>query len=356
MTNTAGQFRFYHQPDGGGPEMFEYLYDRLFAYKNEMRRFMAAYFNGSRATSGFKSAELKKFLKRFGGTLRAASDATKQNWVRVLAHIFILSEADVLQVIATSDVDAEADPATMDDPGPRTGKEGTARPGEEGTARPGEEGGALAVSVPTPQFTDAPASITVEAALELLADNTNSVDQIKNSRAPDRFIWTLIKYRRKSLRALWYAVFVGLGIPEADATQALNFMDPTFVDASKNTNAYSGIRTSGAHGVYPRLDDFFVRNRNTISKDFASRSSAIRAKYAAVFFSRFFGLRGKYYAKDLFALSTAELSQAAQLSRITIDVVTMDSTWSDGQPPEQIPTAAEMRGYRTGPVDFTGYL
>jgi len=212
------------------------------------------------------------------------------------------------------------------------------------------------VSVPTPQYTDSPPSITLESALELLQDNTNSVEQITRSGAPDSYKWVLVKYRRKSLRALWYAVFVGLKIPESDATQALNFMDPTFVDASKNVNEYSGIRTNGAHGVYPRFDQFLIRNRNVINEHFTTRSPQIRVKYAAVFFSRFFGLRGKYYAKDLFGLSSTELSQAAQLSRIAIDVLQMDSTHSDGQPPDRMPTTADLRGYRTGPEDFSNKL
>ena len=341
-------------------DLFEILADDLGYAKKSIVDFIEAYYSSvvfadTKVTAADARLEaVRGWIFRLG--LRDTITQTKKNWAELLSTMYGVRLAMILILInsiaAEPDTgeDASTQPAGPVQPtGPIIASTGDG-------SRPGEEGTAVAVSIPTPQYTDAPPSITMESALELLADNTNSVDQIVRSNAPARFIWTLTKYRRKSIRALWYAVFVGLGIPAADATQALNFLDPTFVDASKDTNSYSGIRTNGAHGIYPRLDAFFVRNRNAINKDFASRSSSIRAKYAAVFFSRFFGLRGKYYAKDLFALSTAELSQAAQLSRIAIDVLTMDSTHQDGQPPDQMPTAAEMRGYRTGPVDFTGYL
>lgn len=335
--------------------LYELLSDGADGAKDQVKTFLDSYYTSDTfkalniPVNVAKTTSVTRWIYRFG--LNSATTATKQKWANLFSSMYGIPIAVLLAIIES--VQGETDsgdstvPAQPEGPIIATTGDGS---------RPGEEGTAVAVSVPTPQYTDAPPSITVEAALELLADNTNSVDQIIRSNAPERFIWTLVKYRRKSIRALWYAVFVGLGIPAEDATAALNNMDPTFVDASKNVNSYSGIRTNGAHGVYPRLDAFFVRNRNVINKNFASRSSPIRAKYAAVFFARFFGLRGKYYAKDLFALSTAELSQAAQLSRIAIDVLSMDSTHQDGQPPDQMPTAAEMRGYRTGPVDFTGYL
>jgi hypothetical protein len=211
-------------------------------------------------------------------------------------------------------------------------------------------------SVATPQFTDPPATVTFENAMSSLADQTNSIQQIVRSNAPDRYKWYLVKYRRKSLRALFFAALTGLGATPADVTQFLNFMDPTFVDASRNTQEFSGIRLSGRHGAYPRTDAFFLKYFDTFSKDFASRSSQIRTQYAATFFARIFGLRGKTYAQKLFALSGAELAQAAKLSAPPIDVVLMDYTHSDGVPQGPQPTAEEMRGYQTGPIDFLGPL
>ena len=218
------------------------------------------------------------------------------------------------------------------------------------------DGGATMTSVPTPQFTDPPAAFSLENAMSKLADVTNSVQQITRSRAPDRLQWYLIKYRRKSLRALWFAVFTGLGASPEDATQTLNFLDPTFVDVSKDVNEYSGIRTSGKHGVYPQLDAFFQKYLAKFSAYFAERSSDIRTQYAGTFFNRFFGLRGKSYAQRLFSLSAVELAKAAKLSATPLDIVTMDYTFSDGPKDDSVPTANEMSGYMTGPIDYTGSL
>jgi hypothetical protein len=319
--------------------LFNLLSDGAGGAKDQVKDFLDSYYTSDtfKATNIpvnlAKTTSVQGWMYRFG--LNGATPAKKQKWGSLFSSMYGIPIAVLLALIESVQGETDA-------PGPTTGTT--------------VEGSASSVPFPSAQYTDAPPSITMEAALELLADNTNSVDQILRSNAPTRFIWPLVKYRRKSIRALWYAVFIGLGIPAADATLALNNLTPTYVDASKNVNSFSGIRTNGRHSVYPLLDAFFVRNRNIINKDFASRSSLIRVKYAAVFFSRFFGLRGKYYAKDLFALSTSELSQAAQLSRITIDTLSMEATHDDGQPPDQMPTAAEMRGYRTGPEDFTGYL
>jgi hypothetical protein len=328
-------------------ELYGILSDEFGEIKQQIEDFIDAYFDSSVFQDSGVSIDAARKAGAIGWASRLglndSARSTREKWVKLLSSMYGVSVATLLSWIQGAAAESDSDSGTI------IGETGDgSRPGEEGTAR--------AVSVPTPQYTDAPPSITLEAAMDLLQDNTNSVEQITRSRAPDSYKWVLVKYRRKSLRALWYAVFVGLGIPETDATQALNFLTPTFVDASKNLNEYSGIRTNGAHGVYPRLDQFFTRNRGAINKDFASRSPQIRVKYAAVFFSRFFGLRGKYYAKDLFALSTTELSQAAQLSRIAIDVLQMDATHSDGQPPAQMPTAADLRGYRTGPDDFTNKI
>jgi hypothetical protein len=351
MTGDGGVFSFYRSDDTVSDVLYNALDANQAAIKARLSSYLAYKSKLPNLNSRLTVAEeaLRQFTQRFGENTKPGRVFLRMNiedrtrWSILFSVLFGLTPEQVAKVWAYEDEIPQQPPETII--------------GETGDgSRPGEEGTAFAVSIPTPQYTDAPPSITLEAALELLQDNTNSVEQITRSGAPDSYKWVLVKYRRKSLRALWFAVFVGLGIPESDATQALNFLTPTFVDASKNVNEYSGIRTNGAHGVYPRLDQFFTRNRNVINKDFASRSPQIRVKYAAVFFSRFFGLRGKYYAKDLFALSTTELSQAAQLSRIAIDVLQMDATHSDGQPPAQMPTAADLRGYRTGPDDFTNKI
>jgi hypothetical protein len=353
MRKPGKDFMLFTFGPNSRPTPYNELFLLLEKYQTQASEFVNAFFQGKLEGLRLREEDALALARRF--RVREFPDIERERWIRLLTTIFGLVFTSFAPRVKGDDFDTSvygedyAAPPASQPSGPIIGETGDgSRPGEEGTAR--------AVSVPTPQYTDAPPSITLEAAMDLLQDNTNSVEQITRSRAPDSYKWVLVKYRRKSLRALWYAVFVGLGIPESDATQALNFMDPTFVDASKNVNEYSGIRTNGAHGVYPRLDQFFTRNRGTINKDFASRSPQIRVKYAAVFFSRFFGLRGKYYAKDLFALSTTELSQAAQLSRIAIDVLQMDATHSDGQPPAQMPTAADLRGYRTGPDDFTNKI
>jgi hypothetical protein len=354
MRRPGKDFMLFTFPsDTTQPIPYNELFLLLEKYQTQASEFINAFFQGKLEGLRLREQDALAFARRF--RVREFPDVDRERWIRLLSTIFGLVFTSFAPKVKGDDFDTSvygedyAAPPASQPSGPIIGETGDG-------SRPGEEGTAIAVSVPTPQYTDAPPSITMEAALELLQDNTNSVEQITRSGAPDSYKWVLVKYRRKSLRALWYAVFVGLKIPESDATQALNFMDPTFVDASKNVNEYSGIRTNGAHGVYPRLDQFFTRNRGAINKDFASRSPQIRVKYAAVFFSRFFGLRGKYYAKDLFALSTTELSQAAQLSRIAIDVLQMDATHSDGQPPERMPTTADLRGYRTGPEDFTNKI
>jgi len=216
------------------------------------------------------------------------------------------------------------------------------------------EGSATMTSVPTPQFTDAPATMSLESAMSQLADRTLSVQQVTRSGLPDSYSWWLIKARRRTLRALFFAAFTGLGATPADATQTLNFMDPTFVDVSLNEKEYSGLRIQGRHGSYPRLDAFFLKYFDVFSKYFAGLSSQIRVSYASTFATRIFGLRGKTYFTKMFALSQAELSQVAKNSVAVLDIVTGDTTFSDSTPQGPAPTTEEARGYGTGPYDYVG--
>ena len=215
------------------------------------------------------------------------------------------------------------------------------------------EGGATMTPVATPQFTDAPSTVTLEAAMSQLADRTLSVQQVTRSGLPDSYSWYLIKARRRTLRALFFAVFTGLGATPADATQVLNFMTPTFVDVSLNTQEYSGLRIQGRHGSYPRLDAFFLKYFDTFSKYFAGLSSAIRVSYASTIATRIFGSRGKSYFQKLFALSAPELAQVAKNSREVLDIVTGDTTFSDSTPQGPPPTTEQARGYGTGPYDYS---
>jgi hypothetical protein len=206
--------------------------------------------------------------------------------------------------------------------------------------------------VATPQFTDAPATMTLEAAMSQLADRTLSVQQVTRSGLPDSYSWYLMKARRRTLRALWFAVFTGLGATPADATQTLNFMDPTFVNVSLNTQEYSGLRIQGRHGSYPKLDEFFLKYFTPISKYFAGLSSAIRVSYASTLATRIFGLRGKSYFTKMLALSSTELAQVAKNSREVLDIVVGDTTYSDSVPQGPPPTTEQARGYGTGPYDY----
>jgi hypothetical protein len=314
--------------------------------------FIKAYYDANSNSPQARTEAIEMLAKRLifrFGLNKSANTIVRDKWGRLLSSMLAMPLLDVMNLITKTKAE-EYD----DDGVPGTQEPETATTGDGSAGR--VEGSATMTSVATPQFTDPPATVTFENAMSSLADQTNSIQQIVRSNAPDRYKWYLVKYRRKSLRALFFAALTGLGATPADVTQFLNFMDPTFVDASRNTQEFSGIRLSGRHGAYPRTDAFFLKYFDVFSKDFASRSSQIRTQYAATFFARIFGLRGKTYAQKLFALSGAELAQASKLSAPPIDVVLMDYTHSDGVPQGPQPTAEEMKGYQTGPVDFLGPL
>jgi hypothetical protein len=345
---TSKGFGFRTLDQNGVPVPFESLYDLLSNdagdAKPNVSDFLKAYF-GSLDTPAASAAAVNLHLKRliFRLGLNSATQITKDRWGRLLSSMYGVPLTTIALLI--SGTAAEPDDAT----GPPAPE-----PGPASATAPRADGGATMTPVATPQFTDPPATASLESAMSQLADRTLSVQQITRSMAPDRYQWWMIKARRRTLRNLFFAVFTGLGATPQDSTQVLNFMDPTFVDVSLNTQQYSGLRIQGRHGSYPRLDAFFLKYFNTFSKYFAGLSSAIRVSYASTIATRIFGSRGKSYFQKLFALSNAELAQVAKNSVAVLDIVTGDTTFSDEFPEGPAPTAAEARGYQTGPIDYFG--
>jgi hypothetical protein len=388
MRTTGKPFQFYTGSTADSlryTEQFESLYNLLNANVDSIAAFLSAYFTAFATTADqrpivgntalspamvFRSRQLLRFVYRF--RLKNARPEVNARWTDLIARMYGVPVALAASLIGQStgvagsevpagddilDTRATAPPAVVAPRPVATGP--TSGPGlfsgdpliASGGKPPPRPDTATAVSVPQPQYTDAGPTMTLEAAMSALQDPTNTVEKITRGVAPDSYQWFLIKFRRKALRQQWFSALVGLGVAKDDVTEALNFLDPTFVDASKSVEEYSGIRTNGLHGVYPRLDQFFVANQSLISRNFASRSSEIRVAYAATFFRRFFGLRGKYYSKSLFALSSSEMLQAAKLSNPAVDVVVMDYTFSDGVKSGN-PTTEDLKGYQTGPWDF----
>jgi hypothetical protein len=322
MTNADGNFRFYHQPDGGPNQMFEDLYDRLLEYKDEMRRFMTAYFNGSRATDGFKRGELKKFLRRFGATLKIrnptyhdeyedmnpARDADLERWVRLLAYMFLLERADVMLVIAASDVDTEVDPATMDDPGPP----GQGMPGQ-GVVY-GRDTFANEIIKFTPDW---------------------SLDHIAASDMPANLRWHAYKRRRQDIMDSFSVIFQSMGATKEDTDAALNSLVNN-----------GGFRSNGRHGSYPTFAAFLTKYSDAFAQFFARYPVDRRLQYAAIFCSRFFALRGRtMLISKIFGLAADDMKKLAEAT-VPIDPVKMDFTWQDGDKPSgPEPTTAQLSAY-----------
>ena len=379
MKSKGKDFQFYtlvpRGANAGKVMINAQLYELLNRNKETFFAFIDDYLEEAAVSGGdseeFRTDEAKKFLFRFN--LKGASPLQIRNWSVLLGIIYgipperITAAAQELPDPPPLEGDDALGPNATATGGPIQARTGdgsapgmfdrpiTATTGDgSGRADGKADGGATMTSVPTPQFTDPPAKVTLENAMSQLADRTLSVQQITRSRAPDRYQWWMIKARRRTLRSLFFAVFTGLGATPADSTQVLNFMDPSFVDASLNTQQYSGLRIQGRHGSYPRLDAFFLKYFDTFSKYFAGLSSRIRVSYASTIAMRIFGSRGKSYFQKLFALSPAELSQVAKNSAEVLDIVTGDTTFSDEFPEGPAPTAEEARGYQTGPIDYFG--
>ena len=345
------------------------LYELLNRNKENIFSFIDDYLETAAVSGGdsaeFRMEEALRFLFRF--RLKQSTPLQVRNWCIMLSIMYGIANPQTL----IDKVNAEPDPPPLDGDddddteasnppggviaGPTTG--GTS-PGmfdkPAAAPAPRADGSATMVSVPTPQFTDAPATMTLEAAMSQLADRTLSVQQVTRSGLPDSYSWYLMKARRRTLRALFFAAWTGLGASAQDTTQVLNFMDPTFLDTSLSTQEYSGLRIQGRHGSYPRQDAFWIANMATYAKYFAGLSSQIRVSYASTFATRIFGLRGKSYFVRTFALSPSELLQVAKNSREVLDIVVGDTTYSDSVPQGPPPTTEQARGYGTGPYDYTG--
>jgi len=374
MKGSSRIFQFYYRlnagPNVGQLMVFEELRVLLEANERMIAEFITRYLTDAAGAGGDNEAsrlfQARRFVSRMN--IKNMAPAPKAEWAAMLAVMFGILNPDTVMTM----INAIPDPPPLegdgdDEPGPNTtapGKPITARTGDGSSpgmfdkpaAAPSPparvEGSATMTPVATPQFTDAPATMTLEAAMSQLADRTLSVQQVTRSGLPDSYSWYLMKARRRTLRALWFAVFTGLGATPADATQTLNFMDPTFVNVSLNTQEYSGLRIQGRHGSYPKLDEFFLKYFTPISKYFAGLSSAIRVSYASTLATRIFGLRGKSYFTKMMALSSTELAQVAKNSREVLDIVVGDTTYSDGTPQGPPPTTEEARGYGTGPYDY----
>ena len=372
MTGSSGGFQFWSQikraPNSGMSMVSPHLYECLHRNEDTIHKFIDDYLEGAAIGGGdtpeFRLQEARNFVSRMN--LKGMPAGLKQSWAYTIAIMYGIANPDTIVTMVNSlpdppPLDGEGDDAL----GPNSTATGskipsTGAPGmfDKPAAAPAPparvDGSATMTPVATPQFTDAPATVTLENAMSQLADRTLSVQQVTRSGLPDSYSWYLMKARRRTLRALWFAVFTGLGATPSDATQVLNFMDPTFVNVSLNTQEYSGLRIQGRHGAYPRLDEFFLKYFTPISKYFAGLSSAIRVSYASTLATRIFGLRGKSYFTKMLALTPTELAQVAKNSREVLDIVVGDTTYSDSTPQGPAPTTEEARGYGTGPYDYVG--